>query len=491
MRTGKAHRAVAGDPKRRHDEEALRESEAAFHELLELAPDAVVVSDRHHRITHVNAAACRLYGYSCGELLAMTIEDLIGPEEMARAERELPPVPGRVHRGEWSVKRKDGAFVPVEASIKNLPDGRRMAFVRDITPRKRAERERDESLRWMRAVFEQAPVGMSLVHGPHADRVEFNARAQQMLGTLEETETFEQIRKRLRWPDGKTPDELPAAAALRGERTVGAELFVRNAAGTFTPITVNASPIVGPDGTLLGAVVAFEDTTAARELERLRAEWGSLVAHDLRHPLAVISLNAEMLGRHTPDPRVQKDAERILSAARRLDRMVGDLMDISRLEARRLELARERVDVAALVEAAVDHAKPQAPDRRFEVCVHGPIPEACADPDRIAQVLENLLSNAVKYGTAGSPITVTVEREGVEIAVSVTNEGRGLTAQEVGRIFDRFQRTASAKLEGIQGVGLGLYITRSLVEAHGGRITAESSPKGVTTFRFTLPVAGR
>jgi signal transduction histidine kinase len=84
---------------------------------------------------------------------------------------------------------------------------------------------------------------------------------------------------------------------------------------------------------------------------------------------------------------------------------------------------------------------------------------------------------------------ISVMRDGDEVAVAVTNEGRALTAEEIARIFERFQRTASARLQGIQGVGLGLYITRSLVEAHGGRVTAESTPAGVTTFRFTLPIA--
>jgi signal transduction histidine kinase len=116
------------------------------------------------------------------------------------------------------------------------------------------------------------------------------------------------------------------------------------------------------------------------------------------------------------------------------------------------------------------------------------VPEVYADADRITQVLENLLTNAVKYGEAGTPIAIGIAREGGEVAVSVTNEGRAMTPEEITSIFQRFQRTSAAKLQRVQGVGLGLYITRSLVEAHGGRITVESSPAGETTFHFTLPV---
>src|SRR5258708_15767543 len=143
--------------------------------------------------------------------------------------------------------------------------GRRsLGLVRDITERKRAERERDESLRWMRAVLEQSPVGLILVHGPGADEVEFNARAQQMLGRPKET--YVELRSRLRTLDGRPPDpeQLPIAAALRGKSTVATEFLVRNAAGTFTPVAISGAPIVGLDGTVLGAVDAFEDITAAK-----------------------------------------------------------------------------------------------------------------------------------------------------------------------------------------------------------------------------------
>jgi PAS domain S-box-containing protein len=472
-------------------EKALRESEAAFHELLEMAPDAVVVGDADDRITKVNTAACKLFGYSCKELLGKTPGDLLEPEEAARFVRERPAVPGLVHMGEWRVKRRDGALVPVEASVKRLPDGRSLAFIRDITERQRAERARDESLRWIRAVLEQSPVGLILVHGQRSDEVEYNDRAQQMLGRVKETAGKD--RENLRTEEGQLPDsaELPIARALRGKRTVGVEFLVRTEAGHFTPVAVRAGPIVGPDGAVLGAVVAFEDITAVKELERLRAEWSSLVAHDLRQPLGTITISAQMLARATEDPKLLRGVERIRAAANRLNRMVGDLMDLSRLEASRLELVRQRVDVPMLVRAARERAELDTPGRPFDVRVQGDVPEAYADPDRIAQVLENLLTNAVKYGSAGTPITLSISREGGEVVVAVTNNGRALTAEEIAHMFERFQRTVSAKLQGIQGVGLGLYITRSLIEAHGGRITAESTPAGVTTFRFTLPVADK
>jgi PAS domain S-box-containing protein len=473
--------------------EAPRESPSALRDLIELAPDAVVVADADQHVTDVNAAACALYGHSREELLGKTFADL-APEERERERfvREVRRVPGLVHVGEWQGKRRDGTLVAVEASTKVLPDGRWLMFLRDITERRRAERERDEALRFMRSVLEQSPVGLAVVRGLRGDQVEFNERAQEMLGQPP-TAQIDPADTGVRTLDGRRlqHDQLPAARALRGERGVRAEFLVRNAGGGCTPIALSAGPIIGPDGSVLAAVAAFEDITAAKELERLREEWSGVVAHDLRQPLGTISLTAQMLAHATGEAKLLKYADQIHGAAQRLHRMVGDLMDLSRLDAHRLELVRQRVDVPALVRAVAERVAPQTPDRAFDVSILGQVPNVDADPDRIAQVMENLLTNAVKYGKGGTTILTSVSWEDGHVAVAVTNEGRPLTAEELSRIFERFHRTASAKLEGIQGVGLGLYITRSLVEAHGGRITAESTPAGQTTFRFTLPLERR
>jgi PAS domain S-box-containing protein len=469
--------------------EALRESPSTLRELVELAPDAVVVADAEQHVTDANAAACALYGYSREEFLGKTFADL-APEEADRDSfiREVPRVPGLVHVGEWRVKRRDGTLLAVEASTKVLPDQRWLIFIRDITERRRAERERDEALKFIRSVLEQAPVGLAVVRGPRGDQVEFNECAQQMLGRPS-TARIDPADTGIRTLDGRRleRDQLPATRALRGERGVRAEFLVRSAKGTSTPIALSAGPVVGPDGSVLAAVAVFEDITAAKELERLREEWSSVVAHDLRQPLGTISLSAQILGRATDEAKLLKYADQIHAAAQRLHRMVGDLMDLSRLDAHRLELERQCVDVPALVSAVSERVALQAPDRAIDVRILGQVPDVEADPDRIAQVMENLLTNAVKYGKAKTPVVTSIASDGREVAVSVTNEGPPLKADEIARIFERFQRTDSAKLRGVQGVGLGLYITRSLVEAHGGRITAESTAEGVTTFRFTLP----
>jgi PAS domain S-box-containing protein len=473
-------------------DEALRRSESDFRRLFDQASDGIFIMDPAGRYTDVNAAGCEILGYSREELVGKTIMDLVPTEDAPRLAhvRQLMLCRGvtRVLE-EGRLRRKDGVFISIEVSSKFLLDGREVAFVRDVSDRKRAEREREESLRWRRAVFEQSPVGLVLCHGLRGQGVECNSRLLQMVGAQAPIDSLDQLRSALRTPDGaQIPvEDCPGMRAFCGETTHAVELLLCDTKGGSTPVIATAAPIVGPDGTVLGVVIAFQDIATTKELERLRAEWNSVVAHDLRQPLGSILLCTQVLARATGDANLLKYVERIRAAATRLNRMVGDLMDLSRLEASRLELARQSVDVTALVHAAAERARLETADRCFDVSDPGDVPEVCADPDRITQVLENLLTNAVKYGKAGTPIVMGVASEGGEVAVSVTNEGRAMTPDEITTIFQRFQRTSSAKRQRVQGVGLGLYITRSLVEAHGGRITVESSPAGETTFRFTLP----
>jgi signal transduction histidine kinase len=163
--------------------------------------------------------------------------------------------------------------------------------------------------------------------------------------------------------------------------------------------------------------------------------------------------------------------------------MVGDLMDLSRLEAHRLELVREAVDVADLARASVERL-PRPAGRPIDVRVVGDVSKCSADPDRVAQVMDNLLTNAVKYGSPDTPILVEVAPAQGGVSVAVTNEGPGIPPQDVQRVFDRFER--AERRGSIKGVGLGLYITRGLVEAHGGHIGVRSR-SGKTTFEFVLP----
>jgi PAS domain S-box-containing protein len=469
-------------------EAALRASEARLRDLVEQAPDGIFVADLQGRYTWVNAAGCALSGYSREELMGMSIVDLI-PSERGRLrfldETRLPH--SRPFRSEWTWIRCNGEALPVEVSSKILPDGRWQAFVRDVSERKRVEHERESALKWLWTVVEQCPVGITLVMDRNGTKTMTNLRGQRLFGRTfsRDTQTAEYATL-VRHPDGRpmSLSEMPSQRAMHGEVVPPTELLLCRPDGRQIPSIVNAAALVDTEGEVQGAVVVFEDITPQKELERLRTEWSSIVAHDLRQPLNAIAIHAQLIAMGAP--ALEAPLRRISQAVIRLNRMVQDLLDLSQLEARRMVLTQQNVDLRSIVNRSVELVGPEAPDRRVEVRTRGDAPRANVDPDRIAQVLDNLLSNAVKYGAAGTPIVVDIDVNGTEVGVAVTNEGPGIDPAELPHLFNRFYRVEGGTR--VKGVGLGLYIARELIEAHGGRMAAVSSG-GTTTFRFKLPRA--
>jgi signal transduction histidine kinase len=168
--------------------------------------------------------------------------------------------------------------------------------------------------------------------------------------------------------------------------------------------------------------------------------------------------------------------------------MVDDLLDVSRLEAQRLNLERKWIDPRTIVQESIERRSNVTAGFRVSVSESGDLSPVFADPVRMDQVIGNLLSNAAKYGDKEKEILVRLERHESDIEISVTNYGVGVPQDDMPRLFDRFYRSKSYRGSDVPGLGLGLYISKGLVEAHGGRIWAESTPGGKTTFYFTLPV---
>jgi PAS domain S-box-containing protein len=293
------------------------------------------------------------------------------------------------------------------------------------------------------------------------------------------------------WPSGETVawDDLPLTRALaRHESVVGVELQLRRPGGGLVPVRISASPVIGETAVPEGAVAVLQDITAIKDVERLRDEWTSVIAHDLRQPINVIVLTADRLLRgHVAGDDARRLLERVRAAADSLTRMASDLLDASRIEARRLTLERRPVDVNHCVKEVVDRCAEIT--RGHAVRIHAADPPATAlvDPVRLEQILTNLLSNAAKHGAAGGVIDVTLRPTDDALQISVTNEGPGLRPDQMDKLFGRFHRLEHGP-GGPEGLGLGLYIAKGLVEAHGGKIWVESTPEGPTAFSFTLPI---
>ncbi|WP_326638855.1 cell wall metabolism sensor histidine kinase WalK [Streptosporangium sp. NBC_01755] len=239
-------------------------------------------------------------------------------------------------------------------------------------------------------------------------------------------------------------------------------------------------------GEVVRVIITLRDTGARARLERSRADLVSTVAHELRSPLtSVKGFTATLLAkwpRFTDDQKLVM-LETVNADADRVTRLITELLDVSRIESGRLEIHRQVVDIPARVSRIIaGRVAAGEPDDRFLLQVRGELPETWLDQDKIDQVLANLMENAVRHGRG--TVTVIVEPSEWGVTVSVRDQGEGIPPELVTRVFRQFWR-GNARRRG--GTGLGLFIVKGLIEAHGGTITVQRGPEGGAEFRFMVP----
>ncbi|MFY9588795.1 MAG: ATP-binding protein [Actinomycetota bacterium] len=257
--------------------------------------------------------------------------------------------------------------------------------------------------------------------------------------------------------------------------------------GTEAPLALRAQFIRDGDRKVVQVVVVLRATGRRKRLDRARSDLISTVSHEIRSPLtSVKGFTSTLLSKweRFSDEQKRVMLQTINYDADRVTRLLGDLLDVSRLEAGRLELKRQEVDVIALATDAVMRLRLDAADHRLEVSFPDEFPKVTADPGRIEQVLMNLVENAIKYATPGD-IVVSGSDDGGEVTVRVSDQGEGIPADHLPHIFTKFYRRGSGERR--SGTGLGLYICKGIIDAHGGHLFVEKSDKTGTVFAFTLP----
>lgn len=338
---------------------------------------------------------------------------------------------------------------------------------------------------WLAQVIDQLPEGILLVDGGGRLTI-YNGTIRRLLPELDSRRTLKDV-------FGARPDEL-GHLIERLERCfqenlqlVGLEATILSPTGEKVPLLIGMAPLPDVDGGR-GAVVVMQDVTRYKAYEQAREEWLAVVAHDLRQPISVISLAAQQLQRGTSEQaRSLQLMERIHSLSADLARMVEDLLDASRIEAHRMELHPEPTELTSRLRDLVQALEDVTPHHTVELQLPNLPLWVQADVPRLRQILGNLLSNAEKYGEPGTPITVKLEPRAKDAVVSVANCGDHLPQHELDRLFRRFVRADTPATASKQGVGLGLYITRGLVEAHGGRTWAASDGRWMRVC-FSIPL---
>jgi PAS domain S-box-containing protein len=493
-------------------DEALRESEARIRAVLDTVVDGIITIDEHGTVQSLNPAAERIFGYPASEVIGRNVKLLMPEPYHSQHDDYLQRylrtgIPHIIGIGrEVAGRRKDGSTFPLDLAVSEVRCADHRLFtgiIRDITERKHAELERErllaeleaERTRWQATVESMPdPVALADAEGhvtymnPACLRL-VGQRVQPGLSLGEQPGYYGLFR-----PDGTPfePAETPLPRAVRrGEAVCDVEVVHRRPDREERLVVWNAAPLHDARGQVVGAVSVGRDVTELRAAERRREEYVHIISHDLRAPLTVVQGQAQILLRllakaGEPGPE-ERSAEAIVTSARGMNAMIQDLVDSARLESGQLKLSLTPVDLRQLVLdlkgrlAAVydvSRIRLEAPER---------LPPVAADPERLERVLVNLLSNAYKYADPGTEIAVRLMPGDGEVVAAVSDHGPGIAPEEIPHLFQRYYRTQTGR-ERKESLGLGLYITKGLVEAHGGRIWVESELGKGSTFSFSLPL---
>ena len=255
-------------------------------------------------------------------------------------------------------------------------------------------------------------------------------------------------------------------------------------------LQINAAALTGVDRRKLGTILVFHDLTRLKQLEATRQEFVANVSHELRTPLAMIKGYTETLlaGAKDDPATATRFLQTVERHSNRLTLLMEDLLTISSLESGQINLNLQPVAVQPVVEKVFADLKPRAEARGVKLVSEIPPLTASADTNRLHQVLSNLADNAIKYGRAEGEVVVSGRETGDgQIEISVQDNGPGIPADSLDRIFERFYRVDKARSREQGGTGLGLSIVKHIVQAHGGKVWAASEPGGGATFFFTLP----
>jgi PAS domain S-box-containing protein len=289
-------------------------------------------------------------------------------------------------------------------------------------------------------------------------------------------------------------DDSMIAETLR-DRVVktssGYSLHLGASDGRRIPIGVTASPLV-VSGELEGAVVVIRDVSHEREIDQLKSSLVSTASHELRTPLTMIQGFSELLLERDDLGSAQKHEalSQIHASSERLGRLIDDLLSVSRIESGKLTLDLAAVNLTEVIGEVLRPFESQS-TRRFNTAIDPALPSALADRDKTIQALTNLVSNAVKYSSEDSNITVAARENGDHVEISVVDEGIGMSLEESMQAFEKFTRVDNAHVRKAGGTGLGLYITKNLVELQRGQLWVTSNPGSGSTFTFSLPLATR
>ena len=496
---------------KRQMEEALLSSEARYREVVENSLGFVFTCSMEGRLTSLNAFTAETLGYRAEALTGRAVTELMDAAGAATFKECLRTLETQEEwQGALPLRRSDGVFrrIAFRSRRMQLPGERPFVLNHgmDVTEQFEAEEALHLATRQRELILESVDDG---IYGIDLDgKLTFiNDAGASALGYTREELLGRDVHEVIHHShsDG-TPyskSTSPILQALRRCESIRMrdEVFWRRD-GSSIPVEYSANPLMD-DGQISGMVVAFQDVSERRRLEKMKDEFISTVSHELRTPLTSLRASLGLISSGSLDKRPEKQRQMIEMAignSDRLIRLVNDILDFDSVERGRLPLHRQPVEAVDLLRRAADVAHSAAAQANITFRIEAPLAPVFADQDRILQVLNELVTNAIKFSPRETAIRLAAQPAPAadpsgnpiapgEVCFIVEDHGRGIPPEKLEHIFERFQQGDSSDSRALGGTGLGLALCRSIVEQHGGRIWAESTVGQGSRFLFTLPAA--
>jgi len=473
-------------------EEVLHNSEERFRSIWEQATDAMALSDPDGIVLLANPAYYALYGYSPEEVIGKSFA-VIFPEELRTW--AIEEYSNTFHNAsiapmvEASIRRKDGTERVVESRYHFLSqNGQRTAMVsvvRDITEPKRAQEALQRLQVRSQRLMESNIIGVMIADT--STILEANDAFLEMIGATQD----DLNQRTIRWAD-ITPSEYAPLDQSKLEELrehgscVPYEKEYMRPDGSRIPILIGATLLQEEP---LQWVCFVLDITERKQLEQRKDEFISIASHELRTPLTTLKALIQ-IGKRKVERQGIPDAissfSKMETQINKLIKLVADLLDVSKIQAGKLDYATEVVALDTVILESVETVQQISP--KHTISVHGPS-NICiiGDKDRLEQVFTNLINNAIKYSPKAATVDVFMEATQEEVIVKIQDYGSGIPREHQGKIFDRFYRVSDGKIASTPGLGMGLYISYEIVTRHEGTITVESEEGKGATFIVTLP----
>jgi PAS domain S-box-containing protein len=469
--------------------------------------DAILTTDLAGNVTSWNRAAEQIFGYAASNVMGKPARIIVSAEHASDDQRVFERAAGgeAVDQFESVRVRQDGRVIAVSLTVSPVwgSPGEVVGvatIARDLSDRSRVER----AARRLAAIIESSEDAI-VSKDLNGIVTSWNRAAERMFGYSAAEMVGRSIRIII--PSDREAEEDHVLERIRrGLKVDHFETTRRAKDGSLVPISLTVSPILGPDGTIVGASKIARDITdrkraeeertvllaSVQETSRLKDEFLATLSHELRTPLNAILGYARMIrsGLIAGDNQARA-VETIERNATSLTQIVEDVLDVSRIVAGRMRLNVQPVDLPEVLRDALDAVKPAAAAKgvQLETVIDPSMAPISGDPDRLQQVIWNLVSNAVKFTRRGGRVQVRLQRVNSHMEIVVSDTGVGIPPDFLPHIFERFRQADSGTTRERGGLGLGLAIARHLVEMHGGTIHAASAGDGTgSTFRVSLPV---